>query len=231
MAQIPRHVLYQGGDVLLLRAAARSLDSASGPWPDPADSEELRTWLVKAWEDPVLREAVACASPSLALRADRIAAGLGVPARQVRSAAVALARYQLRAAGTPDSVRAVRRRGRGEVRRLRAGAFRRGAPGGGPVRRGVAAVGHRALRGMRAARRPPERRVLVAGGAARREVGSARRSGPAGDPRLAGRAGRPGRESGPRPGSASWLTGCPRRSRAPGTRASGCWPSWSGSAS
>ena len=71
------------------------------PWPDPADSEELRTWLVKAWEDPVLREAVACASPSLALRADRIAAGLGVPARQVRSAAVALARYQLRAAGRP----------------------------------------------------------------------------------------------------------------------------------
>jgi hypothetical protein len=101
VAQIPCHVLYQGSDVLLLRAAARSLDSASVPWPDPADSEELRTWLVKAWEDPVLREAVACASPSLALRADRIAAGQGVPARQVRSAAVALARYQLRAAGRP----------------------------------------------------------------------------------------------------------------------------------
>ena len=49
----------------------------------------------------MLREAVACTSPSLALRADRIAAGLGVPARQVRSAAVALARYQLRAAGRP----------------------------------------------------------------------------------------------------------------------------------
>lgn len=101
MAQIPRHVRYQSSDVLLLRAAARSLDSASGPWPDPADSEELRKWLVKAWEDPVLRGAVACASPSLALRADRIAAGRGVPARQVRSAAVALARYQLRAAGRP----------------------------------------------------------------------------------------------------------------------------------
>jgi thiopeptide-type bacteriocin biosynthesis protein len=101
MAQIPRHVLYQGSDVLLLRAAARSLDSASVLWPDPADSEGLRTWLVKAWEDPVLREAVARASPSLALRADRIAASLSVPARQVRSAAVALARYQLRAAGRP----------------------------------------------------------------------------------------------------------------------------------
>jgi hypothetical protein len=46
VVQIPRHVLYEGSDVLLLRAAARSLDSASGPWPDPADSEELRTWLV-----------------------------------------------------------------------------------------------------------------------------------------------------------------------------------------
>ena len=94
-------MIYQGGDVLLLRAAARPLDSAFAPWPDPADSEELRAWLVKAWQDPVLREAVACASPSLALRADRIAAGRGVPARQVRSAAVALARYQLRAAGRP----------------------------------------------------------------------------------------------------------------------------------
>jgi lantibiotic biosynthesis protein len=101
VAQIPRHVLYEGSDVLLLRAAARSLDSAAVPWPDPADSEGLRTWLVKAWKDPVLREAVACASPSLALRADRIAAGEGTSARQVRSAAVALARYQLRAAGRP----------------------------------------------------------------------------------------------------------------------------------
>jgi thiopeptide-type bacteriocin biosynthesis protein len=101
VAQIPRHVLYQGSGVLLLRAAARSLDSASVSWPDAADSEELRTWLVKAWEEPVLREAVACASPSLALWADRIAAGRGVPARQVRSAAVALARYRLRAAGRP----------------------------------------------------------------------------------------------------------------------------------
>jgi thiopeptide-type bacteriocin biosynthesis protein len=101
VAQVRDHAVYQASDVLLLRAAARSLDSAFVPWPDPADGEGLRVWLVKAWEDPVLREAVACASPSLALRADRIAAGRGVPERQVRSAAVALARYQLRAAGRP----------------------------------------------------------------------------------------------------------------------------------
>jgi thiopeptide-type bacteriocin biosynthesis protein len=101
MAKVRDHVIYQGGDVLLLRAAARPLDSALAPWPDPADSEQLRAWLAKAWQDPVLREAVACASPPLALRADRIAAGRGVPARQVRSAAVALAKYQLRAAGRP----------------------------------------------------------------------------------------------------------------------------------
>jgi thiopeptide-type bacteriocin biosynthesis protein len=101
VAHVRDHVIYQGSDVLLLRAAARSLDSALVPWPDPADGEELRVWLVKAWQDPVLREAVACASPSLALRADRIVAGLDVPARQVLSAAVALARYQLRAAGRP----------------------------------------------------------------------------------------------------------------------------------
>jgi thiopeptide-type bacteriocin biosynthesis protein len=101
VAQVRDQAVYQASDVLLLRAAARSLDSAFAPWPDPADGEGLRTWLVKAWDDPVLREAVACASPSLALRADRIAAGLRVPARQVLSAAVALARYQLRAAGRP----------------------------------------------------------------------------------------------------------------------------------
>ncbi len=101
MAQARDHAVYQASDVLLLRATARPLDSACAPWPDPADSEELRMWLVKAWQDPALREAVACASPSLALRADRIAAGRRVPARQVLSAAVALARYQLRAAGRP----------------------------------------------------------------------------------------------------------------------------------
>ena len=101
MAQVRDQLIYQGGDVLLLRAAARSLDAAFVSWPDPADSEELRTWLVKAWEDPLLREAVACASPSLALRADRIAADPDVAARQVLSAAVALGRYLLRAAGRP----------------------------------------------------------------------------------------------------------------------------------
>jgi hypothetical protein len=68
--------------------------------PPPA-REELRIWLVKAWEGPVLREAVASASPSLALRADRIANGRDVPARQVLSVAVAVAPYQLRAAGLP----------------------------------------------------------------------------------------------------------------------------------
>ena len=101
MAQVRDQAVYQAGDVLLLRAAARPMDSAFVSWPDPADAEGLRMWLVKAWEDPVLREAVAFASPSLALRADRITAGRGVPARQVRSAAIALARYQLRAAGRP----------------------------------------------------------------------------------------------------------------------------------
>ena len=101
MARVRDHVVYQGGDVLLLRAAVRSLDSVLVSWPDPADGEELRTWLVKTWDDPVLREAVACASPSLALRADRVAADPGVAARRVLSAAVALGRYLLRAAGRP----------------------------------------------------------------------------------------------------------------------------------
>jgi thiopeptide-type bacteriocin biosynthesis protein len=101
VARVRDHLIYQGSDVLLLRAAARSLDSALASWPDPADDDGLRAWLAKAWEDPTLREAVASASPPLALRADHVAAGRVVPARQVRSAAVALARYQLRAAGRP----------------------------------------------------------------------------------------------------------------------------------
>lgn len=101
MIQVRDDGIYRGGGVLLLRAAARSLGPAPVPWPDPAASEELRAWLAETWEDLALREAVACASPSLALRADRIAAGPGVPARKVLSAAVALTRYQLRASGRP----------------------------------------------------------------------------------------------------------------------------------
>ena len=101
MTQVQGNLLYQSTGVLLLRAAAHSVDSASVPQPDPAESEALRTWLVSAWEDPVLREAVTYASPSLALRADRIATDVNVPPRQILSAAVALTRYQLRAAGRP----------------------------------------------------------------------------------------------------------------------------------
>jgi hypothetical protein len=155
---------------------------------------------VKAWQDPVvLREAVASASPPLALRADRIAAGRGVPARQVRSAAVALARYQLRAAGRPTPFG------------LFAGVA--GARFGGPA---LARFGdaHQAAARCEAAWllsvierceacAPLVGRltvVFVAGGAPRREVGGASRAGPADDPGLPGRAGRPRRRPGPRPG-------------------------------
>ena len=95
------HLIYESADALLLRAAARPIDPAGLPWPDPDDTSGLLAWLVKTWEDPVLAEAVASASPSLALRVNRIAGGADVPARQVLSAAVALARYRLRAAGRP----------------------------------------------------------------------------------------------------------------------------------
>jgi hypothetical protein len=112
VAQVRDHAVYHASDVLLLRAAARSLDSAFVPWPDPADAEELRMWLAKVWEDPLLREAVSCASPSLALRADRIADGgrSGAAGSVGRSRPGAL---PVAGGGTSDSVRAVRRRGRG----------------------------------------------------------------------------------------------------------------------
>lgn len=99
MTPTRNHLIYQDSDAPLLRAAVRTLDPAGMPWPDPDSTGDLRVWLTKTWEDPVLREAVTFASPSLALRADRIADGTDVPARQVLSAAVALTRYQLRAAG------------------------------------------------------------------------------------------------------------------------------------
>ncbi len=41
VGRVRDHVIYQGGDVLLLRAAARPLDSACAPWPDPVDSEQF----------------------------------------------------------------------------------------------------------------------------------------------------------------------------------------------
>jgi hypothetical protein len=84
VSRIRDRVLYQASDVLLLRAAVRSLNSAFMPWPELDDSQALRMWLVKAWEDPTLREAVQYASPSLTSRLDRIAAGSHVPARQAR---------------------------------------------------------------------------------------------------------------------------------------------------
>jgi lantibiotic biosynthesis protein len=222
VAHVRDHVIYQGGDVLLLRAAARPLDSALAPWPDPADSEQLRAWLVKAWQDPVLCEAVACASPPVALRADRIAADRGVPARQVRSAAVALARYQVRAAGrpTPFGLFAGVAGGRlGDSALARFGESHRAA-----VRCDAAwllSVIERceacALLAGRLTVVFSSLAVLHAGrwevpaGPDRQTIRTHRSCGPsATPPRLPSR-------------SVSWVTCCPRRSPAPGARAPGCW--------
>jgi len=79
----------------------RTVNKFYGAHITRVETPRPRGRVTRSWENPVLREAVACASPSLAVRADRIAAGLAVPARQVLSADVALARYQLRAAGRP----------------------------------------------------------------------------------------------------------------------------------
>jgi hypothetical protein len=230
VARVRDQVIYQGGDVLLLRAAARSLDSAFVSWPDPADSEEFRMWLVRAWEDPLLREAVVCASPSLALRADRIAADPGVVARQVLSAAVALARYLLRAAGRPTPFG------------LFAGVAGARFGGSASVRFGEA---HRAavrcdagwllsvIERCEACAPVADRLTVVFSSLAVLHAG--KWVVPAGPDRQQIRdspAVRAVRDAAQAPsGSACWLTSCRRRSPVPEIGVPGWWRSWSGSAS
>lgn len=101
MPQVHQPSLYRSSNVLLLRAAVRAVDDTTASWPDPADSDALRDWLAGMWEDTVLREAVASASPPLASLIDRITAGSQTPERRIVAAAVALTRYVLRSSGRP----------------------------------------------------------------------------------------------------------------------------------
>ncbi|MFJ5921002.1 lantibiotic dehydratase [Kitasatospora sp. NPDC092948] len=84
---------YACTEIALLRAAVRPPRAVPGA--SPTDLDLLRA----AAHDPLLYEAVAVASASLARVLDRIVAQEPVPAKQVRRAARAVARYQLRMTG------------------------------------------------------------------------------------------------------------------------------------
>lgn len=96
---------FRGFPVALLRVATRPEAAAGADGPDldpddPAQAERVRDHVRRLAADPVLREAVAVASPSLARAVERILAGGGEEAA-VRRAAYALTRYALRAASRP----------------------------------------------------------------------------------------------------------------------------------
>ncbi|MET8624667.1 lantibiotic dehydratase [Kitasatospora sp. NPDC004669] len=93
--------LYQHSGTALLRAAAAPLTSVPGRWPDPADAAACRAWLEEIWSDAGFAAAICEASTSLAERIGTIAAGQPVKPKQIRRAAVAVARYLLRATGRP----------------------------------------------------------------------------------------------------------------------------------
>ncbi|MEU0519730.1 lantibiotic dehydratase [Streptosporangium sp. NPDC006007] len=93
--------LYQHSGMALLRAAATPLTGVPDRWPDPADAASCRAWLEEVWSSADFAAAIHEASTSLAERIDAIAAGRPTKPKQIRRAAVATARYLLRATGRP----------------------------------------------------------------------------------------------------------------------------------
>ncbi|MDH6114793.1 thiopeptide-type bacteriocin biosynthesis protein [Kitasatospora sp. MAP12-15] len=85
---------YGCADPLLLRAAVRPVDS-SGMTPGLDDLARVR----EAAADPLFAEAIALASPSLSHTLDSVAAERSLPAKDLRRAARAVARYRLRMSG------------------------------------------------------------------------------------------------------------------------------------
>ncbi|WP_333761926.1 lantibiotic dehydratase [Streptomyces sp. IBSBF 2390] len=77
------------------------LTSLPGWWPEPSDTEACGRWLKQVWTDARFADAVRQASGGLARRVDEINSGQPAPPKQVRRAAMAIARYVLRAAGRP----------------------------------------------------------------------------------------------------------------------------------
>lgn len=81
----------------LLRAAAEVVDIHR--WPDPRDPHDCRAWLSEVWALGGIATAVRHASPVLATRVATILSGEHIAPEDVVRAALAVARYVLRAGG------------------------------------------------------------------------------------------------------------------------------------
>jgi thiopeptide-type bacteriocin biosynthesis protein len=92
---------YRHLGVALLRAAVRRADDQPVYWPDPSDAQACATWLTQVWADEQVRRMIGQASPVLAGSVASICRGDDVQAKRVRSAAISVARYLLRATGRP----------------------------------------------------------------------------------------------------------------------------------
>ncbi|MFC9328876.1 lantibiotic dehydratase [Kitasatospora sp. NPDC057015] len=96
---------YRAARVALVRAVARP-DLPVPTWPDLATEAHHLThrqveWLRTLWSDELLVEALAQASPDLARRVEHLVAAERPAPRDVRRAALSIARYLLRAQGRP----------------------------------------------------------------------------------------------------------------------------------
>src|SRR5690349_13394517 len=99
MSASERSPLYRHAGGALLRAAAVSLTSTPGEWPDLDDASSCRAWLKRVWEVCDFADAVRHASPSLSDRVDAINAGGAVESKVVLRATAATVRYLMRAVG------------------------------------------------------------------------------------------------------------------------------------
>lgn len=98
--------MYRIVDAALVRAGALPSSLDIPPWPDLTGKtdehvEQWRAWLRQVWDIRAIADAVEVASPVLARRIRRACGGDLLPPRQVRRAALSLARYVLRATSRP----------------------------------------------------------------------------------------------------------------------------------
>jgi hypothetical protein len=84
----------------MLRASTHTRAIVPGGWPAlDADTEQWRSWLAQVAVQRAVMEAIAHASPALAIRVTRICRGEATSSRRARRAAEAVARYLLRLGG------------------------------------------------------------------------------------------------------------------------------------
>ncbi|MFJ8965367.1 lantibiotic dehydratase [Lentzea sp. NPDC102401] len=95
-----KQAAYRNSGVALLRAAVAPLSDLPDWWPDPADPQECRSWLLAVYEKPDLADAIRHASSSLSAHLETLRAGsTALPPKQLRSITLSVVRYLLRLVG------------------------------------------------------------------------------------------------------------------------------------